>query len=96
VVCWRVQATLQYDPAAGVIVGGDLNKKGMKELEPRLRKFGLGPIFGQRVETHDRGGRLDDIFTNLQGAHKQITTMEGISDHYLLMCELVVNPDQQP
>ena len=73
VVCWRVQASLQYDPAAGIIVGGDLNRKGMKELEPRLRRHGLNPIFGARAETHDRGGRLDEVFTNLKGVHKSIT-----------------------
>lgn len=96
VVCWRIQAALSFDPAAGIIVGGDLNKKGMKELEPRLRRQGLIPVFGARAETHDRGGRLDEIFTNLKGVYSSITSMEGVSDHHMLMCELLVNPENQP
>jgi hypothetical protein len=44
-VYWRIQASLNYDPVLDKIVGGDLNKKGMKELEPRLFRFGLRLVF---------------------------------------------------
>lgn len=39
-VCWRIQALFTYDPMIGIIVGGDLNKNGMRELAPRLEAYG--------------------------------------------------------
>jgi len=32
VVCWTVEAAKNFDPCIGIIVGGDLNLKGMREL----------------------------------------------------------------
>jgi hypothetical protein len=30
----------------GIILGGDLNKNGMRELAPRIEAYGLKPVFG--------------------------------------------------
>lgn len=92
VVCWRIQAAIAYDPAVGMVLGGDMNKNGMKELEPRLRRYGLYPVFGPRVVTHDRGSHLDDVYTNMHVSCRNVETMKGVSDHHMLLCELKINP----
>ena len=87
---------ITFDPVIGIIVGGDLNKNGMRELAPRLDQYGLKAVFGPRAVTHDRGGHLDEIFTNLSLRWKSIETSGGLSDHHMLLCEVVVNPKNQP
>lgn len=96
VVCWMIHTALKYDPAIGIVVGGDLNKNGMKELPERLAKYGLQAVFGKSTQTHEKGSHLDDIFTNLKIVSKQICTMKGVSDHHMLLCELKVNPEGRP
>jgi hypothetical protein len=83
---------IAYDPMIGIIAGGDLNKIGLKELAPRMEQYGLKAIFGPRAVTHDRGNHLDEVYTNLKLKWKSIETTGGLSDHYMLLCEVVVNP----
>ena len=68
----------------GIVLGGDFNRNGMKELRPRLHHFGLRPVFGDRVATHDKGKHLDDIFTNLKLVKKSVDKIKFASDHFLL------------
>lgn len=72
-----------------------MNKSGMKELEPRLRRYCLLPVFGSRVVTNERGSHLDDVYTNIHVSCRNVQTMKGVSDHHKLLCELKINPQDQ-
>lgn len=80
---------LKRDPEAKIIVIGDFNLEGMKKTQ-FLLQMGLKQIVQQGEPTHRQGNTLDQIWTNLEVASAQTITMDGISDHKIVLANLVL------
>ena len=65
-LCWIVTARiLRKDPHAKIVITGDFNAYGLPLVIKALRGTDLEPVIPLDEPTHNRGGYLDDIFTNL-------------------------------
>ena len=66
-------------PYSRVIVAGDFNMQ-MERATAVWRKYGLGGTIYEGTPTHNKGGHLDQIFTNIQGLEAKIEDTD-LSDH---------------
>jgi hypothetical protein len=47
-----------------VIVGGDFNE-ALEDAPEMLKRYGLSGVIPEGTSTHDKGGQLDQVFTNV-------------------------------
>jgi hypothetical protein len=55
-----------------IVVQGDLNAKWMSSVKEFLEIRGIRPVFEGSTATHDRGGHLGQVFTNLKVKSKLV------------------------
>ena len=73
-----------------IILAGDFNFH-LRNVRARLLKLGLQPVFDQSEATHNRGNQIDQIFTNIPVAGKDIVEMDPVlTDHKQLLTKLRV------
>jgi hypothetical protein len=63
---WILTRIKYVDKDSRVIVGGDLNRVGMRKVDFIEHKFGLTKLLSEEMATHNRGGHLDNVWTNLK------------------------------
>ena len=56
---------MKKDEHAKIIITGDFNTEGLPLIQKALKGTNIEPIFPLEEPTHERGGHLDNIFTNL-------------------------------
>ena len=84
-----VKDIVRQDPAAKVIVGGDLNGQ-LRKLHASLMLAGFTPVLRERVATHKDGNQLDQMWTrNLVILNAIVDApIDQVSDHSLIQVKM--------
>jgi hypothetical protein len=82
--------------SAQIIVSGDL-KQEYAEFSRRLEPLGLKGLISEGIPTHQKGGSLDQILTNLQCQEIWLGECENsLTDHKAIYASLIVRPNDPP
>ena len=68
-------------PQSRIIVAGEFNQQ-MDQAYNICHKFGLRGTIEKGQATHNKGGHLDQIFTNIEGLQSKLEDSE-LTDHKL-------------
>ena len=80
---------VRQDPAAKVIIGGDLNGQ-LNKMHTQLTRAGFTPAIRERVATHRDGNQLDQMWTRNLGILNAIVAapIDQVSDHSLIQVKM--------
>jgi endonuclease/exonuclease/phosphatase (EEP) superfamily protein YafD len=80
---------IRKDPAAKIILGGDLNGQ-LNKLHTYLKQAGFTPALRERTPTHREGNQLDQLWVrNLTIVNAIVADpIDQVSDHNLIQVKM--------
>jgi hypothetical protein len=80
---------IKQDPAAKIIIGGDLNGQ-LNKMHTQLTRVGFIPALRDRIATHRDGNQLDQLWTRNLGVLNAIVAapIDQVSDHSLIQVKM--------